>query len=83
MEKSIYTKDYRIFLSCLRQARKSAGVTQGQLAAKIGTTQSVISKCERGERRVDVVELRQFCKAIGIPFDVFISELESAIAMED
>jgi transcriptional regulator with XRE-family HTH domain len=79
MEKSIYTKDYATFLGCLRQARKDAGLTQEQLAAKIGTTQSVVSKCERGERRIDVVELRVICKSIGVSLREFIDSLESAI----
>lgn len=79
MEKSIYTKDYAIFLQCLRQARKRAGLTQQHIAEKLETTQSVISKCERGERRIDVVELREFCKAMGVPLREFIESLESII----
>lgn len=79
MEKSIYTKDYAIFLQCLRQARKRAGLTQEQLAEKIGTTQSVVSKFERGERRIDIVELRVICKAIGIRLQQFVIDMESAI----
>jgi len=79
MEKSIYTKDYAIFLQYLRQARKRAGLTQQHIAEKLETTQSVISKCERGERRIDVVELREFCKAMGVPLREFIESLESII----
>ena len=79
MEKSIYTKDYGIFLDCLRQARKAAGITQEQLAEKIGTTQSVVSKFERGERRIDVVELRVICKATGISLVEFVKTMESSI----
>ncbi len=79
MEKSIYTKDYATFLACLRQTRRAAGLTQQHIAEKLGTTQSVISKCERGERRIDVVELREFCKAMGISLREFVEALESAI----
>ena len=79
MEKSIYTKDYATFLDCLRQTRKAAGITQEQLAAKIGMTQSIVSKCERGERRIDVIELRVICKAIGISLAEFAERLESAL----
>ena len=79
MEKSIYTKDYAAFLDCLRQTRRAAGVTQVQLAAKIGMTQSSVSKCERGERRIDVIELRAICKAIGMSLAEFAARLESAI----
>jgi len=79
MEKGIYTKDYATFLECLRQARKAAGLTQEQLAEKIGTTQSVVSKFERGERRIDIVELRVICKAMGIRLQQFVMDMESAI----
>jgi transcriptional regulator with XRE-family HTH domain len=46
--------------------RRRAGLTQVQLARRVGENQSFISKCERGERRIDVVELRGFCRAFGV-----------------
>lgn len=83
MEKSIFTKEYALFLSHLRAARKAAGLTQEQVAERLGQTQSFVSKCERGERRIDVVELRAFCQAIGISFADFIQELETAMQQRD
>lgn len=82
MEKSIYSDGYTLFLEMLRGMRKSAGLTQIELAARLGSgaTQSFVSKCERGERRIDVVELRAFCRAIGVPFDDFARRLEDALA---
>ena len=47
----------------LKKAREEAGLTQAQLALRIGETQTFVSKCERGERRIDVIELRAFCRA--------------------
>jgi transcriptional regulator with XRE-family HTH domain len=79
MEKSIFTQEYAFFLSHLRAARKAAGLTQEQVAKRLQQTQSFVSKCERGERRIDVVELRAFCQAIGISFRDFIQKLETAI----
>lgn len=81
MEKSIYSVDYQAFLRLLKEAREAAGLTQEQVAERIGakTTQSVVSKCERGERRIDIVELRAFCRAIGIPFEEFVSRLEAVL----
>ena len=78
MEKSIYSDEYTTFLSALRQARRAAGLTQEDVAARLGqgATQSFVSKCERGERRIDVVELRAFCQAIGIPFEEFAHQIE-------
>ncbi|EDX76721.1 hypothetical protein MC7420_1724 [Coleofasciculus chthonoplastes PCC 7420] len=55
MEKSICTREYALFLSHLRSARKAAGLTQEQIAQSLQQTQSFVSKCERGERRIDIV----------------------------
>jgi transcriptional regulator with XRE-family HTH domain len=66
MSHSLYTKDYCLFIQLLRQLRKSRGITQTQLAARLGKTQVYVSKCERCERRMDVIELVQFCEALGI-----------------
>ena len=66
MLKSIYTSRYRQFLELLRAERLKAGVTQAKLANRIGVTQSVISKMETGERRLDVVEVLEICDALRI-----------------
>ena len=50
-----------------------------QLAGKIGETQTFVSKCERGERRIDVIELRTFCRAFGVSLKRFVSALEQAL----
>ncbi|MCW5956450.1 MAG: helix-turn-helix transcriptional regulator [Pyrinomonadaceae bacterium] len=64
MEKSIYTKEYSLFLEQLRKAREEKGLTQTDVAERLGQTQSFVSKVERGERRLDIVELRAFCSAM-------------------
>lgn len=79
MEKSIHSGQYAIFLKVLRQARKRAGLSQIQLAAKLGETQSFVSKCERGERRIDVVALRTFCRAFGVSLKQFAVTLDRTI----
>lgn len=79
MEKSIFTQEYLLFLGQLRMARKAAGMTQEQVAERLRQTQSFVSKCERGERRIDVIELRAYCRAIGISFIEFIEQVESTI----
>ena len=74
--KTIHSPEYAIFLRLLRQIRERQEVTQEQLAERWGVTQSFISKCERGERRIDIVELRAFCQAMGIALPVFVAELD-------
>lgn len=79
MEKSAFSNEYRVFLQLLREARTVAGVTQEQLAERIGNTQSFVSKCERGERRLDFVEARAFCEAIGVSFSKFARDFDQAL----
>jgi len=57
-----YQRAYREFIVRLVQARKDAGLTQVQVARRLGKANSFISKCELGERRVDFVELEQLAK---------------------
>jgi transcriptional regulator with XRE-family HTH domain len=79
MEKSLFSRDYAVFLKELRAARKRVGVTQEELGRRLRQGQSFVSKCERGERRLDVIELRHFCRAMGISFAQFVEGVERAI----
>jgi transcriptional regulator with XRE-family HTH domain len=79
MKKSLFSEDYRHFLKLLREVRERAGLTQEQIAERLETTQSVVSKCERGERRLDIVEVKAWCQALEIPLPVFITEFEKAL----
>jgi len=79
MRKSLFSENYKRFLDLLREVRERAGLTQGQLAERLETTQSVISKCERGERRLDIVELKAWCEALDLALPSFISELEETL----
>ncbi len=80
MEKSIYSHEYSIVRELLRNAREDAGLTQTEVAERLGQTQSFVSKVERGERRLDVVELRAFCLAIGLEFPSFTGKIEVVLA---
>ena len=80
MEKSVTSKDYKVLLTCLKEARESAGLTQAELAERLGLSQSQVSKCERGERRVDVIELREWCGAMGVRLSAFIRTLERRLS---
>jgi hypothetical protein len=51
-------------------------MTQAELAARIGEHQTVVSKCEGGVRRVDVIELRRWTQALGIGLIEFVKVLE-------
>jgi len=49
----------------LRRARLAAGLTQTQVAARLGRPQSFVSKCESGERHIKVAELETFAHLYG------------------
>jgi transcriptional regulator with XRE-family HTH domain len=66
MEKTQHTLRYGRLLAALRHARHQAGLTQLDVARRPGTYASYVSRCESGERRVDVIELAQFCRVHGV-----------------
>jgi len=69
---SAHSTAYRRFLARLRQARREAGLTQVQVARRLGKRQSFVSKCESGERRVDVVELAVLARLYAKPITWFL-----------
>lgn len=80
MRKSVHTPEYRLFLRLLREVRKSSGISQEELAEAIGETQSWVSKLERGERRIDVIETHTICAALGFGFSRLMTRLDREIA---
>jgi len=55
--RSTYSSKYRRLLARLREARVGAGLTQTEVATAVSRTQSFVSKCESGERRLDVEQI--------------------------
>ena len=68
--------------SLLREVRAKAGLRQADLAERLGQPQSFVSKYESGERRLDILELREVCKALGLPFEEFIRAPGKRIEMK-
>ena len=66
MARSTHHDHYQVLLHLLRDLRLRAGVTQVDLGDRLGNTQTFVSKLERGERRIDLVEFVEICEAIGI-----------------
>jgi transcriptional regulator with XRE-family HTH domain len=82
MDKSIYTREYAVVLRLLKEARERAGLTQMDLAAKLGQSQSFVSKAERGERRLDIVQIRTVLRMLGASLPDFVRRLEERLARE-
>jgi len=73
--RSVFTSQYDKFRGELISARESAGLTQAALARKVRRPQSYVSKYERGERRLDVIEFLEIARAIGINVHDFLESL--------
>lgn len=66
MAKSLHTPEYDRFRNLLIKARESRALTQSEVATRLNKPQSFVAKYERGERRLDVVELIEVCSALEI-----------------
>lgn len=75
--KSIGTSDQQTLQALLRQIRLDAGLRQVDLADRLGQSQSFVSKYESGERRLDLIELRQICEAVEISLSEFVRRFEN------
>lgn len=73
MTKSVFSKEYQRLCELLIQARQKSRLTQTELAKLLGKPQSFVSKYERGERRLDVIELFQITDCLQIhPVDLMM-----------
>ncbi len=79
MPSSLHSHQYQIFRSLLISAREASGLTQVQIAEKLGKPQSFISKYERGERRLDFAEFMELADALRIDTNAFISAYRTAL----
>jgi transcriptional regulator with XRE-family HTH domain len=66
-----HTPRYERFLTRLREARRLSGLTQAEVAARLGKPQSFVSKMESGERRLDFVEVVLLSEIYELPLDFF------------
>ncbi|MDJ0729913.1 MAG: helix-turn-helix transcriptional regulator [Crocosphaera sp.] len=75
MSKSTYSKKATQLRLLLINARKSANFTQTELSKRLNKPQSYVSKYERGERRLDVIEFLEVSNALNIDPIALIEEL--------
>lgn len=76
MPKRATGNEYRVLAETLRETRLKAKVTQVELAKRLGLTQSFVSKCDRGTVRLDIVQVRRICLALGVTFPALIQRFE-------
>jgi len=79
MKKRIYIAQRGRLVSLLREMRVDADLTQTDVAARIEKDQAYVSRYESGQRRLDVLEVREICQAIGITLEEFVRRLEKEL----
>lgn len=79
MKKKVFIAQRSQLVNLLREIRIEAGLTQMELAVRIERDQTFVSKYESGQRRLDVLEAREICQAIGITLEEFARRLEKAL----
>ncbi|KKQ87887.1 MAG: transcriptional regulator [Candidatus Curtissbacteria bacterium GW2011_GWC2_38_9] len=72
MGNSVYSREYQNVIKRLKEARIESGLKQEEVAERLGKPQSYVSKIERGERRVDIAEVKLFAKLYQKPIDFFV-----------
>jgi transcriptional regulator with XRE-family HTH domain len=72
------SSEQRRLRELLRQIRTEAALRQGDLAKKLKQSQSFVSKYESGERRLDLLELQQICRAVGLSLVQFVQRFEGS-----
>ena len=72
MSKSVYSKDYKDIIERLKTARIEVGLSQQEVADKLGKPQSYVSKIESGERRLDVAEMKKLAQIYKKPSSYFL-----------
>lgn len=75
--KSTHLPEYKRLLEALATARLDAGLTQQELASRLGKPQSFVSKYEKGERRLDILEFVRIAETVGADYRAII---EAALA---
>jgi DNA-binding XRE family transcriptional regulator len=72
MPRALYKEEHQKIVERLKKARIEAGLDQVEVAEKLGRTQSYVSKIESGQRRFDVLQLKEFAKLYKKDIDFFI-----------
>jgi transcriptional regulator with XRE-family HTH domain len=79
MAKTLHNRHNKIFLTMLRGLRESQNLRQSDLAGLLGRSQATVSNIERGERMLDLIELRDWLDALEVDFIGFLSVLDAEL----
>lgn len=78
MEKTIHTAEHLRLCRMLKARRVFLGLRQADLAERLATSQTFVSNYEKGERRLDLIELDRICRALDWPLIDFVTEFKAS-----
>jgi len=76
---TLYKKENEVLIQLIREMRTAAGLTQAACAEALGKPQSYVSKIEGGSQRIDLLQLRDYCRICGVSLINFVKKLESKL----
>lgn len=79
MSKTLHSRHNKIYLDKLRRRRETLLLRQSDLADLLGRSQATVSKVERGELTLNVIELRDWLSVLGVSFIEFLAELDAEL----
>lgn len=77
----IYEPEYRVLIQCLKDYRVQSNMTQQELASHLGFSQSYVCKYEQSQKRLDFLEVRNICMALGISLTEFVTDYEERLRL--
>lgn len=80
MQSFPHSDEYVHFIAELRELREQLGITQEVVATRLDIDRTLVTKSERGIRRLDVIELRAWLAALGTDLPAFVARLEARLA---
>lgn len=80
MTKTIMSAGHKALVLEMTNARKTKDITQAELASTLKCQQSLIARIESGQRRVDVVDMVRWARAVGSEPSDFLRVVEAATA---
>ncbi len=69
-----------VLLQHLKEMRKKAGLSGPEIQRRLNRPNSYVSKVESGEKRLDILELREYCKACDTCYVEFVRTLDEKLS---
>ena len=83
MQKTLSTLAHMALVESMTEARRAARKTQTDVARSIGCQQSLVARIESGQRRIDVVDIVRWAKAVGVDPHIFLNVVEQSFLDSD